>query len=169
MPQTAGVANGAAGTVQGRITMNNSSILNTARGNKEAQEEFKQELPRAQAPGETASYRAAPVAARAAPADAPVTAEPALKPASRSPAGPEQSASQEARQDQSAPAQADRRTTLAVDFPTEGEPLHFKKLKNAATLEVRLESTDPDRRLWHPLALLPFALGLAIVQRRRRK
>ena len=50
--------------------MNNSSILNTARGNKEAQEEFKQELPRAQAPGEAASYRAAPVATSAASASA---------------------------------------------------------------------------------------------------
>lgn len=36
------------------------------------------------------------------------------------------------------PTPIDRRITLAVDFPTEGEPIHFKKLKGAATVHVEL-------------------------------
>ena len=43
---------------------------------------------------------------------------------------------------QAAPAATpipDRRITLAVDFPTEGEPMYFKKLKSAAELTIEME------------------------------
>ena len=40
------------------------------------------------------------------------------------------------------PTPIDRRITLAVDFPTEGEPIHFKKLKGAATVRVELTQQE---------------------------
>jgi hypothetical protein len=60
----------------------------------------------------------------------------------------------------------DRRITLAVDFPTEGQPIHFKKLKGAATVRVELTPQETVARGRNALVLAIVA-GLLWWARRR--
>jgi hypothetical protein len=52
------------------------------------------------------------------------------------------------------------------DFPTEGEPIHFKKLKGAATVRVELTPQETVARGRNAL-LLAIAAGLLFWARRR--
>lgn len=63
------------------------------------------------------------------------------------------------------PLPVDHRTTIAVDFPTEGEPLHFKKVKGAASLEVSFHEVDHTHRGSHALILALAAGCLLTLQR----
>jgi autotransporter-associated beta strand protein len=64
------------------------------------------------------------------------------------------------------PTPIDRRITLAVDFPTEGEPIHFKKLKGAATVRVELTPQETIARGRNAF-LLAIAAGMLFWVRRR--
>ncbi len=60
----------------------------------------------------------------------------------------------------------DRRITLAVDFPTEGEPIHFKKVKGAARVELTLAPTESLARVQHTLLFALLAAALLWCRRR---
>ena len=65
-----------------------------------------------------------------------------------------------------APSLSEGRVTIAVDFPTEGEPLHFKKVKGAARLTLSF-TAPAHRHPWRNAAWLALAaLALLLLQRR---
>jgi hypothetical protein len=65
-----------------------------------------------------------------------------------------------------APSLSEGRVTIAVDFPTEGEPLHFKKVKGAARLSLIYQAPERDHP-WRNAAFLGVAaVALRLVQRR---
>ncbi len=117
-----------------------------------------------QKPADSQGRSAAMPGSAAMPAAAP--AIPGLEPVPAAPPSAEPAAGA-ARAALPPPRAPDRRITLAVDFPTEGEPLHFKKLKAAATLEVTIAPPATTHRLRNLLLLLPVALVFLYVQRRR--
>ena len=150
-------------------------VLNTARGNVTFQRQQTQEFQ-----SQAGAIRTLPPQA-ATPAPAAVTAAPA-------PAGPENAFTgmatggvrgeyqrypglNETAINQSA-LQPQGRISLDVDFPTEGQVLHFKKMKSNAQIELRIVEPDAFTRWkWLGLAL---ALGLvlwalAVWSARRRK
>jgi hypothetical protein len=69
-------------------------------------------------------------------------------------------------QPQKARPAPDRRITLAVDFPTEGEAFHFRKLKAAAALELAVEAPSATHRLRNTAVLAAATLVLLLLQRR---